>query len=302
MIRLHLNRLHALLAGLLFVCVGLLGGCDSAPAAEPCEIGTPGCPCLSDGRCFDDGEQEMRCVEGRCAAADCVPGTLGCPCLGNGTCGLHRGEALGCWDDRCGLPAEAAPGALGGRCSRSVPCEGPDLVCENNRCGLAGCDTGALGCPCGELGTCAPANGRETRCREGRCVYRDCAPGALGCPCDGDVCLEGGLCEGGVCRSDAVRRLFVAQRSVRACDVDFDRVADDLTIQFLGPVVGRAQRVGERVATGFFAREDARLGEALVELRFPASREEGMQRIRVREVTCYDGAGAPVPDPGVELR
>lgn len=306
--RRSMNRAVLVFALLHFAVVALLvTGCgESRSPSGDCSAGTAGCACLDGRICFDHEGEAMQCVAGRCSVQSCPPGAEGCACFPNRTCGRLEGSPMTCENERCRATRAPEPGTLGGVCSRQVPCRvtasGQELVCEAGRCSIPGCAEGSPGCPCGALGACDPVGGRSASCWDGICLFDDCQSGALACPCDGTTCVDGALCEGGICRTDAAVRVVILDPTIRACDLTFVEPEGDGDIRFDGPAAGRAARRGRTLLVGLHARNDAAMRDPVATVRFERSRERGMAGLRLDEAQCWDRAGIPIPSPRVELR
>ncbi len=181
----------------------------------PCPEGDEGCPCQPFDACMGG----FVCQDGRCLDPGCAPGADRCVCLEDQTCEaglvcaegrcLDPGCRLGsegclCADEACEAGLVCDRGACLDPCpagSRGCACDeglcGADLSCVDERCVEIGCDPGAPGCICDDLGAC----GEGAACQANRCVPNGCAPGSNSCVCLDGRCDAGLACDGlGICR------------------------------------------------------------------------------------------------------
>ncbi len=104
--------------------------------------------------------------------------------------------------DGVGSDSTILPGETGAACVVETDCVSP-LSCIASKCQPVGCESGLLGCACGNGGACgASSSGIALQCVAGACVYPDCsATGQTGCPClHNEICANPtDVCEDGVC-------------------------------------------------------------------------------------------------------
>lgn len=198
-----------------------------------------------------------------------------------------------CGDDTPTCPAgsENCPCLAGGTC-------GDGLSCQEGYCVPEACPAGSDGCPCYSNSTCDG----ELVCQAGTCHGTACTPGARGCPCDGTTCEGTLVCQDGVCLDPAGASVYVASAQVRSCDVLLDVGARPaVTMTFAGTVLGRARRVGSRLAFAFAARSDAPLTGSLASGASAAGQPVDLYGIVPAHVRCYDRYGVAVAEPGLTI-
>jgi hypothetical protein len=287
------------LAICMFTALTACGGGDV------CVAGQAGCPCGPGNVCESTPEQPLACEQGWCVSRDCVRGSEGCGCYANGTCDPLDGVPMTCERGTCRRTAEPAAGTLNGRCDVSTPCESTDqreLECVAGRCQLAGCPSGALGCPCGPYGACSAYGDQQPTCADGICGLAGCAPGSDGCACREGACDEG-TCRRGVCVAEPGAGVVV-EGDVRACElvVELGDVAS-FEVAFDEGVLGHHRRRGEQLALAFTTRRDQPFERAPA--RIAATRREGGLRghdaeLRVLRAECFDRLGHR--DDGARVR
>lgn len=233
----------------------------------------------------------------------CPPGTPRCPCYPNNTCGRVNGVALSCEGGVCLAPEGAVAGGLGEPCGQDDDCAPyrgeVALSCEAGRCALAGCPTGASGCPCGPEGSCEEG----ATCGEGGfCGAAGCALGQPLCACAaGGACEAGARCEAGVCRPGALWALSVTDARARGCQA---RVALPegvaLQVRFDSGLRGQHVRRGQALGVSFVSRGDASAqgARALLALSGP---EPALLEALLEDVRCVDRLGRPLRDPALSL-
>ncbi len=179
------------------------GGGESATSdtEPPCQAGSFGCECDSQGTC--DGA--LACVDGTCQVEEtCEAGTLGCECFANQSCS----GALSCNTAQiCEEPPVCTPGSLGCPCNEGA-CDAADAFCdaELETCQRVDCPAGEEGCGCGAQDSCGlSTEGEVLTCQAGVCQSSDCAAGQDGCVCRGgfECDGDGSTCTEGYCMSDA---------------------------------------------------------------------------------------------------
>lgn len=230
----------------------------------------------------------------------CTAGELGCECAEGDTC---SGE-LECEAGVCRDPEVPIPGELNAPCGDDDACGihgGAQLACIEGSCQVPDCLSGATTCPCGPSDACDEAG---ATCEEGVCVLEGCEPGTAGCECGaGDTC-EGDLaCVAGTCQTGVTSGVIVGEASVRACEVAFQ---DDGTLlanlTFDETVRGQFARRGDTVAAVFFAVGDASITDGAINVTLASSDASALDGLTTLSVACFDNVGAPVAEPGFEVR